>query len=50
MAVNPRDVPGSNSPIWNYVDRTKFEEYTAVPGGPTDAQKSHSTSAACTSP
>jgi hypothetical protein len=25
----------SSSPIWNYVDRAKFEEYTAVPGGPS---------------
>jgi hypothetical protein len=24
----------SNSAIWNYVDRAKFEEYTAIPGGP----------------
>jgi len=24
----------SSSSIWNYVDRDKFEEYTAVPGGP----------------
>jgi hypothetical protein len=23
-----------NSMIWNYVDRDKFEEYTAIPGGP----------------
>ena len=23
-----------SSPIWNYVDRGKFEEYTAQPGGP----------------
>ena len=26
------DCPGSS--IWNYVDRDKFEEYTAIPGGP----------------
>ena len=24
----------ASSPVWNYVDRAKFEAYTAVPGGP----------------
>jgi hypothetical protein len=24
----------SSSPIWNYVDRNKFDEFTATPGGP----------------
>jgi hypothetical protein len=30
----------TNSPIWDLVDRNKFDEFTATPGGPASLQQS----------